>query len=250
MQIIQSSVYGYQGISVNLADDTPLARNPDLRRALTMGIDRQAIADSVFEGWYDPACSPIAPETPFSTDASDACPDYDPDTARELLEKSGVELPYPVTLNVRNDADSLRLAQAYQAQLKEIGFDLTINPLENTAFLQTLFESDFELIASGWSGKADPHGNMYNFLHTGAGNNYAGYSSPQVDELLNEASREVEPAARAELYGQVIDKVQEDNPLIYMYRLRSLTGVTSNVAGVEQYGNVVLRVSDAAFIED
>lgn len=250
MQIIQSSVYGYQGISVNLADDTPLARNPDLRRALTMGIDRQAIADSVFEGWYDPACSPIAPETPFSTDASDACPDYDPDTARELLEKSGVELPYPVTLNVRNDADSLRLAQAYQAQLKEIGFDLTINPLENTAFLQTLFESDFELIASGWSGKADPHGNMYNFLHTGAGNNYAGYSSPQVDELLNEASREVEPTARAELYGQVIGKVQDDNPLIYMYRLRSLTGVTSNVAGVEQYGNVVLRVSNAAFIED
>lgn len=60
----------------------------------------------------------------------------------------------------------------------------------------------------------------------------------------------VEPAARAELYGQVIGKVQDDNPLIYMYRLRSLTGVTSKVAGVEQYGNVVLRVSNAAFIED
>lgn len=250
MQVIQSSVYGYQGISINLQDDTPLAQNPDLRQALAMGIDRQAIADSVFEGWYDPACSPIAPGTPYATDASDACPGYDPEAASELLKNSGVDLPYAVTLNVRNDADSLRLAQAYQAQLKEVGFDLTINPLENTAFLQTLFESDFELIASGWSGKADPHGNMYNFLYSGAGNNYAGYSSADVDGLLTEASRAETQAERADLYGQVVSQVQEDNPLVYMYRIRNLTGVANSVAGVEQFGNVVLRVSDAAFVKE
>lgn len=250
MQVIQSSVYGYQGISINLQDDTPLAQNPDLRQALAMGIDRQSIADSVFEGWYDPACSPIAPATPFATDASDACPEYDPEAASELMKNSGVDLPYAVTLNVRNDADSLRLAQAYQAQLKEVGFDLTINPLENTAFLQTLFESDFELIASGWSGKADPHGNMYNFLYSGAGNNYAGYSNADVDRLLTEASKAETQAERADLYGQVVSQVQEDNPLAYMYRIRNLTGVANTVAGVEQFGNVVLRVSDAAFVKE
>jgi peptide/nickel transport system substrate-binding protein len=95
----------------------------------------------------------------------------------------------------------------------------------------------------------DPHGNMFNFLSTGAGNNYSGYSSSDVDDLLTEAATVNDPAERAELYGQVVTQVQEDNPIIYLYRTRSLTGYTSEVAGISTYADGVVRLSHSAFVE-
>lgn len=253
--------FGYQGITLNIANedgvgtdpvqqDTDLAQHPEVRQALSMAIDRDALVQAVFDGWYEPACSPISPATPFATDASEACPDYDPEAAEQLLEDAGVDTPVEITINVGNNPDALRLAQAVQAQVQEAGFSLDINPLENAALLESQNDGDFEAILIGWSGRVDPHGNMYNFLHVGAGNNYAGYDNDDVNRLLTEATQVNEESERAQMYGEVIDHVHQDVPIIYTHRIRNLTAMVSDVAGVEQYADGVLRVSHAAFVED
>ena len=66
-------------------------------------------------------------------------------------------------------------------QRAEGGFDLEIQPVEYTTLLDAQTRGDFELLQLGWSGRIDPHGNMYSFLATGQANNYSGYSNPQVD---------------------------------------------------------------------
>ena len=258
--VLQVGSLGYQGLTVNIGNtagvgkpygavDTPLAREALVRQALSMAIDRKALVNTVFNNWYEPACSPIPATSPFSSPESEACPEYNPEKARELLKEAGVSIPYEAKLLVSNTPDSLRLTQALQAAVVAGGFSLTIQPVEYSTLLDVQDRGDFQLLQLGWSGRPDPHGNMYNFLSTGGGNNVAGYSRPEMDELLTQASQTIDTAQRAKLYGQAIAQVQKDNSIIYLYRNRSLTAYSTTVAGIATYSDGVVHLSNAAFVE-
>jgi peptide/nickel transport system substrate-binding protein len=258
--LLEVGSLGYQAMTVNVGNtdgvgnppgeiDTPIAQDPRVRQALSMAVDREQLVKSVFNDRFDPACSPVSPASPFTSEASEACPEYDPEGARALLEEAGAEVPYEIEIKVTNTPDTLRLAQAVQASVADGGFDLTIVPVEYSSLLEVQEQGDFDLLQLGWSGRVDPHGNMFNFLSTGAGNNYSGYSDPEVDDLLTEAATVIDPAERAELYGQVVTKVQADNPIIYLYRTRSLTGYANEVAGISTFADGVVRLSNAAFVD-
>jgi peptide/nickel transport system substrate-binding protein len=53
--------------------------------------------------------------------------------------------------------------------------------------------------------------------------------------------------SRRDLYGQVVTKLQEDAPLIYLYRAKNFTGVTSKIVGVRMYGDGIPRLGTAGF---
>ncbi|MFY0408976.1 ABC transporter substrate-binding protein [Solicola sp. PLA-1-18] len=258
--LLQIASFGYQGVTFNLGNvdgtgqppgeiDTPLAKDPRVRQAFEHAIDRQALVNSVFNNWFEPACSPIPPTSEFATEASDACPEYDPALSRRLLEQAGVETPLRLTMQVSNTPDTLRLAQALQAAVADGGFDLRISPVEYSTLLDVQTRGDFELLQLGWSGRVDPHGNTYAFLGTEQGNNYSGYSNPDVDRLLQQAAQQTDPAQRAQTYGQVVTQVQQDDPIVYLYRQRNLTAYSEDVAGVSTYADGVVRLGRAAFLE-
>ncbi|GAA5230022.1 ABC transporter substrate-binding protein [Arthrobacter cryoconiti] len=258
--VLQVGSLGYQGLTINLGNtagvgkapgviDTPLAQNPLVREALSLAIDRKALVNTVFNNWYDPACSPISPSSPFATPASEACPEYNPSKAKELLKEAGVEVPYKVEMLVTNTPDSLRFTQALQAALLDGGFDLTLQPVEYSTLLDVQDRGDFALLQLGWSGRPDPHGNMYNFLSTKGGTNVAGYSDAAMDKLLTEAAQINDPSERGKIYGQAIAKVQEDNPIIYLYRTRSLTAYSTSVSGISTFADGVVHLSNAAFVQ-
>jgi peptide/nickel transport system substrate-binding protein len=146
-----------------------------------------------------------------------------------------------------NNPDSLRLAQALQAMVKEGGFDLVIKPVEYAALLDQQDRGDFELLQLGWSGRVDPDANTYNFVGTTGSQNVAGYSSPEVDKLLTDARQATDKAQRIKLYGDVVAKLQQDDPLIYMYRQRNLTGVSKKLLGIQVYPDGVIRTAFAGF---
>lgn len=259
--ILQVGSVGYQGLTINIGNtegvgepvgiiDTPLAQESAVRMALSMSIDREALVNTVFNSWYQPACSPISPESPFTSELSEVCPPFDPEGAVALLEEAGVETPYEIEMQVSNAPDTLRFAQALQAAVSQEGaFSITIVPVEYSTLLDVQSRGDFEMLQLGWSGRVDPHGNMFNFLSTGGGNNYSGYSVDEVDSLLREGAQLIDADDRAEVYGRVVEKIQEDNPLIYLYRVRSLTAYTTNIAGVETFADGVVHLSNVAFVE-
>ena len=203
----------------------------------------------MFDNWFQPACSPISPETSFATKASNACPPYDPERSLELLEEAGLDTPVELSMKVSNTPDTLRLAQAIQGSVAKGGFEIEIEPVEYTTLLDAQTRGDFQLLQLGWSGRIDPHGNMYSFLATGQSSNYSGYSDPTVDRLLKKAARQVGTAERAKTYGEVVRLVHRDDPLIYLYRQRNLTAYSEDVVGVSTYADGVVRLSRAAFVE-
>ncbi|WP_426976378.1 ABC transporter substrate-binding protein [Pseudarthrobacter sp. O4] len=258
--VLQVGSLGYQGLTINLGNtdgvgkppgeiDTPTAKEAKVRMALSMSVDRAALVNTVFNNWYEPACSPIAPSSPFASELSKACPEFNPGKAKQLLQEAGVPLPYPIEMQVSNTPDTLRYAQALQAAVADAGFALTIRPVEYSTLLDVQSRGAFQALQLGWSGRVDPHGNMFNFLATGAGNNYSGYSNPEVDKLLTAAAGETDEAVRAELYGQVVRQVQTDNPVIYLYRVRSLTAYSTGVAAVDTFADGVVHLSNAGFVK-
>ncbi|MGW7685360.1 ABC transporter substrate-binding protein [Kribbella sp. NPDC054772] len=258
VSVLQSQSLGYQGLTINVANangignplkplDTPIAKDPRVRQALALSIDREALVKSIFNGLNTVACSPVSPKSEFTSDAAQTCPAHDTAKAKQLLADAGVQTPYKVEMITSNNPDSLRLAQALQGMVKEGGFELVIKPVEYAALLDQQDRGDFELLQLGWSGRVDPDANIYSFVATTGSQNVAGYSSPDVDKLLTDARQATNQADRVKLYGDVVTKLQADDPIIYMYRQRNLTGVSKKLLGIQVYPDGVIRTAFAGF---
>jgi peptide/nickel transport system substrate-binding protein len=69
-----------------------------------------------------------------------------------------------------------------------------------------------------------------------------------MDSLLAQAAGTTDVTERATLYGQAVEELQEQNPVVYTYRTRNLTVHTRTVTGVEVYTDGVVRLGKAAFV--
>ncbi|RAO24650.1 Glutathione-binding protein GsiB [Micromonospora noduli] len=256
--VLQSQSLGYQGLTINVGNvdgvgtapkpiNRPLAQNAKVRQAFEHAIDRKALVDAVFNGLHAAACSPISPASTFSSPEAQTCPAHDPAKAKQLLAEAGVQTPYTVTMLASNTPDTLRLAQALQSMVKDGGFDLKINPVEYSSLLDEQDRGNFELLQLGWSGRIDPDANITNFVGTGASQNVAGYSNPQLDTVLTQARQAGDVEERRKLYGQAVTLLQQDDALIYLYRQRNLTAVSKQIQGLQVYPDGVIRAAFAGF---
>lgn len=262
LTLLTSDSLGYQGLTLNLGNVNgvgkapgtlaapyagPIAADKRVRQAFEMSIDRDAINQVVFRGQFSPACGPISKASPFSSDAAQACQKHDPAAAKALLQQAGVATPVKTSMVIGNTPDARRLGEAIQAQVKEGGFDLELQPVEFAASLTQTDAGKYQIFQIGWSGRVDPDGNIANFVRTNGSQNICGYSNPDVDSLLDQARKTPDVAARRDIYGQVITKIHDDAPLIYLYRQKNLTGVSHKVVGVNVYGDGLLRFGSAGF---
>jgi peptide/nickel transport system substrate-binding protein len=148
---------------------------------------------------------------------------------------------------IGNSPEERRLGEAIQAQAKEGGFDLELQPTEFSASLDQGDSGKYQLFRIGWSGRIDPDGNITNQLKSQGSQNNCGYADPAMDALIDKARETSDLAARRDLYGKIVTKLQEDAPLIYLYRATNFTGVSGKVVGVRMYGDGIPRVNTAGF---
>ncbi|HEY9483682.1 MAG TPA: ABC transporter substrate-binding protein [Micromonosporaceae bacterium] len=262
LDLLSSDSLGYQGITINLGNvdgvgkpgkplpaslASPLSADARVRQAFEMSIDRDAINKVVFRGLYSPACGPISPASPFSTPAAQVCPKFDPAGAKALLAQAGVATPVKVSMIIGNTPAAATLGEAIQAEVKEGGFDLRLDPTEFAASLDQTDAGKYQSFQIGWSGRVDPDGNIANFVSTLGSQNNDGYSNSTVDSLLEQARSQADVSARGNLYAQVITQLNKDVPIIYLYRQKNFTGVARTIVGVQVYGDGLLRFKTAGF---
>jgi peptide/nickel transport system substrate-binding protein len=259
VRLIGQESLGYQGISINIGNvngigepvgqvGTPLGSSPELREAFELSLDRDVINQVVFAGKYAPGCTPLPPASPYH-DESIECTKRDVERAKEIIADAGVETPVPVTLTVGTSPENLRLAQVIQSQAKEAGFDVQVAPTEFASALDASDAGDFDTFQVGWSGRVDPDGNIYNFLHTGAPLNITGESNPELDQLLEQARLTDDQAERKRLYSEALQTAAEDRPILYLYHPVNYLATTPEVAGVEYYADGLPRLKTAGFAQ-
>ena len=187
-KIAKITEIGYQGITINvgkseLAQKTALGKDPRVREAFELALDRDGIVQVAMDGEADVGNQWVAPTNPFYA-KNVPIPKRDVTRAKALLKEAGNPNP-EVTLMTPTTADGQRIAQVVQAMVKEAGFDVKIQSVEFATSLDMADKGQFDAYVLAWSGRADPDGNIFSFDGCKQPLDYAGYCKPEVDELLN-----------------------------------------------------------------
>ena len=166
--------------------------------------------------------------------------------AKRLVAQSGERTPITIKVTIGTDTVAARLGQVIQSEAKDAGFNIDLVPTEFTTALNRADAGQFDVFAVGFSGRVDPDGTNYGFVHTGGSLNDSGYSSARVDRLLDAARTNTNPNKRRALYNQAFGIVLQDRPLIYLWHPQNFTGVSKKVKGVRVYGDGLIRAAFAS----
>ena len=241
---------GYQGITINVgkseeSQKNPLGRDPRVREAFELSLDRDGIVQVVMDGEADPGNQWVAPSNPFYA-KNVPIPKRNVARAKELLKEAGVTNP-SFTLMTATTADAQRIAQVVQAMAREAGFDVKIQSTEFATSLDMADKGQFDAYVLAWSGRADPDGNIYSFDACKQPLNYAGYCKPEVDDILKRSRTTGDIAERKKLFGELAAIVLKDRPIVYLYHRHWLWAYTSKLTGLRTIPDGLVRVQDLRF---
>ncbi len=235
---------GYLGLTININNDKnkgALSQSEKVRQALDLSIDREAINQVVFNGEFTPGNQWVSPQHPYYQKAFPVQP-RDIAKAKALLKESGVALPVSVDYMIPKGAENEAVAQVVQSMAAEAGFDLKIRVVEFATTFKQAQAGEFQVFQINWSGRIDPDGNAYVFLHTKAPQNDGGYSTPGADKALEDARLTSDPAQRKAIYEKLTKVVLNDEPIIYLYHRKLLIAHTTKLEGYRQMPDGLVRV--------
>jgi peptide/nickel transport system substrate-binding protein len=206
----------------------PLAQNPlrdaRVRRALSLAIDREAIATRVMEGAATPAGQFLPPGV-FSTIPDFPAPRHDAVEARRLLAEAGFPQGFRVTLHGPNDRypNDARVIQAIGQMWTRLGVRTAVEALPWTTFIARANRHEFSTHLLGWGSNPDGSHPLRSIIATpdrergwGAANR-GRYSNPEIDARLDVAMRELDNARREQMLIEAQRMAFQDLAIIPLY---------------------------------
>jgi peptide/nickel transport system substrate-binding protein len=235
---------GYQGITLNIGHDKnkgPLSQSAKVRQALDLSIDREAINQVVFNGESRTGNQWVNPDHPYYQKAF-PIRGRDVEKAKALLKEAGVTPPVAVDYLVPKNAETEAVAQVVQSMAAETGFDMKIRVTEFATSLKQAEAGEFQAYMLNWSGRIDPDGNSYVFMHGGGPQNNAEWKNAEADKALDDARLVADMAQRKAIYEKLTRLEMEDEPIIYLYHRRLLFAHTNKLEGYKQMPDGLVRV--------
>lgn len=194
-------------------------KNPDIRQAIALGIDRQEIVDKATKGVFQAAKGFYSPAVKWAYNDKDVLPDKDTSKAKELLEKAGLKPDkdgnyLSLELIVFKADPFPDIATVIKEDLKQIGINVKINIVEDAAWTQKVLDEknfDFSMLA-GYQGP-DP-GALAGRVSSNGFLQFMGYSNPQVDKLFEEAAVLTKQDERGQKYKEIQKILSQDLPIV------------------------------------
>lgn len=211
----ETSVYY---LLLNCEDE--VMKDPDVRNALSLAVNRQNICDTVFDGTRVPADC-MFPRA-IDNDEGDAWENshYDLEAAAALLDKN-----YPadadgkrdikITLSYNSDGDHGDIMTIIQGDLEKIGIEVEQDSMEWAAYLDALGDGNYQVGRLGWLADYPTMDNFLypNFLST-SDNNYSKYNNEDVDNGLVEARQIIDDEERKAAYREINAMIGADMPVV------------------------------------
>ncbi len=231
----------------------PLFADRRVRRALSLGINRKALVDTVFRGHARLATGPIL-SSMWGFDRSLPQLPYDQAQAAALLAQAGwrdsdgdgvldrggkpfaFDLLYPAANTLRR-----QMALLIQADLARLGIKVRPLQVEFTSLISRTEAGDFDAVLWAWeeATKIDLTGTWSTPAPDQASNNFIGYSNPEVDRLIAVAREEPDYTRAKVLLDRIQEAIVADQPVTFLYEAnrlvaasRSIEGADINAAGV------------------
>jgi len=188
----------------------PYFQDVRVREALNLALDRETIVNQVIRMGNPPAYGMVPPgianyEGGVRMDFATMAKEQRLQRAKALMEQAGYgpDNRLRFGLAVRSaSADARRVPAAIQQMWREVYADVEIEQSDAAIFYALMQEHDFDAGIAGWVADFNDPSNFLDLLRTGNDNNYGQYSNPEYDALLDEAAREQDLDARAELLAR------------------------------------------------
>jgi peptide/nickel transport system substrate-binding protein len=214
------------------------SRNPfkelRVRQAIRLAIDQQALQAKVMRNLGVAGRALYSSAVEGYDRKFDGPVTYDPARARALLKEAGFAEGFSVTLHCSAAQPSDALCQAVSGMLSRVGIRVSYQPLPFNNLLPRLLSQDVSFYCVGWTPGTDAEGALVPLAHSrnGAGDgeyNAGGYSNRKVDELIDRARVELDPAKRLTMLDEAMVAVDNDVAYIPLTHRRVFWAMRNNV---------------------
>lgn len=203
---------------------------PEVRRALALAIDREAIADVVYGGTKDPATG-ILPRgvRGFAPDACDVCA-LDTARARRILRAAFGSRGLSLAIDHLDASPSREVARAVAADLQEVGVRVSLRQHTPREYLRLINDRRHDVGELGWfSDVPSPDPFLAQQLRSESRNNPMRYSDRTFDETLDRARAEPDERKRLALYRRAERRALAQMPLIPLVFFRNHVAASGRV---------------------
>jgi peptide/nickel transport system substrate-binding protein len=207
------------------ADRIPLVLNakdpnlgkPEVRKAISMAIDRQSIVDAVYRGFNKPATGGLSQAYGIEDTGRY---EHDVAEAKQLMSAAGVG-NVPITLHIspsRPGPEAEQIAILLQSQLKEIGIDVKIQTVASATEINTIFhDGTFQaLLYLEPPAVADPFYSIFLYNSSFSKLNTYGYANSELDDLARQVGKLSPGADRDRLVTEAGELMVDNPPFIYL----------------------------------
>ena len=211
---------------VTAKDGKPLDRNPfrdpRVRKALSMAINRDAIADRIMEKKAVPAAQ-LLPDFFYGTSKKLKPPKYDPEAAKKLLAEAGYPNGFALTVHGPNNRyiNDANVAQAIAQFYSRAGIDAKVETMPSSVYFTRATKLEFGYMLLGWGTESGEQGSSLRSLlatydpSKGMGvTNRGRYSNPAFDKMLTEALVTMDEKKREGMIQQAAEMAMNDTALI------------------------------------
>ncbi len=229
---LEFTLYPYESLNytcVVLNCKNPVLSKLEVRQALDYAIDKTAINDNIFNGNVTPISGPY-PVNSWGYNSTVLVREPDLEKAKELLKQAGVtnknfRLSYSKSKKFNDN-----IALTIKSNLEAIGITLSLEPLDPAQLTEKCrFNHDFDMALQTFIFEMDP--DRYEMFHSSQNEpgqwNFAGFSDPEVDRILEEGRMINEYETRRQLYNKFHRLVHDETPFIFLFS-ETYTAAVSN----------------------
>ena len=243
-QVLEGTMNLVQAIYLN--NQAKPFDNQLVRQALCYAIDRQGIMDMVADGHGTAVGSSIYPAFTkyFLPELVDKYP-HDVAKAKELLAQAGYPDGFDMTISVPNNYQPhMDTAEVVAEQLREAGINVTIQPVEWSTWLDTIYNGrQFQATVVGVGAANMTARAMLERFTSDYGKNFINYNNPAYDALFQQAINAQDEATQTDLYKQMETMLADTAANVYIQDLCDLVAMRQDLGGLKFYPIYVLDLS-------
>lgn len=227
-QVIAQPTERVAYLAFNVLGNSPTS-SLDIRKAIAYGINYQQLINNLEQGYAKPVKEVLAPDV-FGYDPNLPGYSYDPTKAKQYLAESG--MGHPTLVFPTSPSYPSSVVQAIQAELEQIGFNVTISTTDQATYLKKVQSPthDWGSIRYGiWSCSClDADGTIYPLFHTGS--IWSSYSNPAFDAAVDAARTTLNTSQREADYAKALGILQQDVPGVGLWQYYAIDGANKNIS--------------------
>lgn len=234
-EVIKAGGLSYQYLGLNTQHE--ILRSTQVRQAIAYAIDIDEMIKYFKWDNATPADSLLTANNPYYTKPNQQYT-YNPEEAARLLDAAGYRLKdegrFVVEYKTTNNAEAVKMGRIIKGQLKRVGIEVVLRSFEWGTFFADVQSGNFEIYSLRWVGVTEPSF-YFNLFHSSQippnGKNRVRFVHSELDQLLEQAQHELNPAKRKILIARVQQILAEELPYISLWHNDNIAILKRNLKG-------------------